>query len=240
MFEQMVPDYSAVLQQLVSAVQASAETSWSDIGALFLTTVSVAMVIVSTVLSRRMQQASEKQASAAQEAIREAVQQRQIAEQVLQESRKQHQFETQPIVVLEGYTDEFQQQQFRLLNLGRGPAFQVTVLSTETDRARVSFATIQHLSANTAHYIGFAVERIDTKNGATQVVPLGSVPHHIVAMVKSGRLPSPLPLRIAYMDLYGSRYTTVMEFATDERGRYGLHFRRTEGPSVLQPLQPVS
>src|SRR5262245_23051687 len=105
-----------------------------------------------------MQSASDRQASAAMEALRESARQREISVHMLQEARKQHLLEIRPLVVVD-YADENSFVGLKVRNIGRGPAFRVDVSTISGESASLIFATVQLLQIDEDETLTMKVTR---------------------------------------------------------------------------------
>jgi hypothetical protein len=218
-------ELSLVLQPLIEAVKHSSDEGIYDWIIGGLTALSLLLVAWSTVLTRRMQAASEKQAQAALKSLTEAEQQRKIAEQMLEEGRRQHTLEVRPVVALRCYQERDHGWVVLVHNAGRGPAFGVEVSPMESlDNASLDFATIQMLAANAETTIPFSLHSWSRwENGERMDVWTGDL-KDIAKVVRAQRLPSRVSLLINYSDLYNNGHTTYMDLKVDQNGRFGLHY----------------
>jgi len=216
------PDYSAILNDLVNVVGQSNQKDWWDIATVLLTAFSLIMIGVTTVLTRRMQTASQTQAQAALEAVRESVEQRQVAERTLEEARKQTLLSVRPLVILETGsmpipTDDHPTT-LMYRNIGRGPAFAVSCVPIKQTYAEINCVITNLIETDKRVKPEMHVLRRSYQSAGEETA-FEEVPESlntIINLMQCNQLPNPLMFHLTYRDMLGNAYDTRMQLTAPD------------------------
>lgn len=185
-----------------------------DIAAIIFNALTLLGLVASLWMSWRLQEAAQKQTATAQEALKEA--------------RRQNQLAIRPIVLLEPdptyeRKGDVAPARLRFRNIGKGPAFHITAIGKAGEDVVIAILNIplveeaQHCPAT---FIPVKAVR-DHQAGFQTVQPL-------FEWMRDGLLPSPIRLTIFYKDVYEALHETAMHigYETARKPRWELKFSR--------------